>query len=341
MSPPEPASSEASSSESETGNLARRTPRLKLWERWRGLGSQKSERWRLARRLCCGLENIIQYGGQDGCSPDEEESGGRCWLVKPFCSPVSTQFSRLNSYCHVDKQHTPAAYMMCSGVQGWVTHGGSVAVSLGVSRVQSGGPGRVRRGVRQDPALRNRRTVGMIRWNHKRPAQFLQRSQDVLHPLHVRLLLPHLTKNRVRSQLQFPLLAKFNRRALLFATRASLAFKQPKRSASLRVWSSSCSSDFTFKAIKYESVQTHSFSTLFLRASQVFARRETSSAARYRAALGSGAELLGGGSSACGVSGVGCSACGVSGVGCSACGVLGVLSLPCKKRPTHCRSCRL
>lgn len=63
----------ASSSESEMANLVRRTAGLRLKERWRGLGSQKSELWRLARRLCWGLLNIIQYGGQEGCSPDVEE----------------------------------------------------------------------------------------------------------------------------------------------------------------------------------------------------------------------------------------------------------------------------
>ncbi len=94
-----------SSSESEMTDLVRRMVGLRLWERCLGLGSQKSEHWRLARRLCCGLLNIIQYGGQDGSSPDEEEGWGRCWLVKPLCSPVSTQFSRLNVYCHMNKPH--------------------------------------------------------------------------------------------------------------------------------------------------------------------------------------------------------------------------------------------
>lgn len=116
---PEPASSDASistscvafspsSSESEMVNLARRTAGFRLLERCRGLGSQKSELWRLARRLCCGLLNIIQYGGQEGKSPDdddkEEEEGWGCWwMVNLFCSPVSTQFSKLNSYCHMNK----------------------------------------------------------------------------------------------------------------------------------------------------------------------------------------------------------------------------------------------
>lgn len=39
-------------------------------------------------------------------------------------------------------------------------------------------------------------------------AQFLQRSQDVLHPLHVCLLFPHLTENRVCGQFQLPLLVQ-------------------------------------------------------------------------------------------------------------------------------------
>lgn len=50
----------SSSSDSEMVNLVRSTDRLRLWDRCRGLGSQKSELWRLARRLCCGLLNIIQ-----------------------------------------------------------------------------------------------------------------------------------------------------------------------------------------------------------------------------------------------------------------------------------------
>lgn len=95
-----------SSSDFDMGNLVHRMEELRLWERWRGLGSQKSELWRLASRLCWGLLNIIQYGGQDGSSPEEEESWGRCWLMKPLCSPVITHFSRLNSYCQVETQRT-------------------------------------------------------------------------------------------------------------------------------------------------------------------------------------------------------------------------------------------
>ena len=92
-----------SSSDSETINLVRRIVGVRLLERCRGFGSQKSEEWRLARRLCCGLLNTIQYGGQDGPNVDDD-SWGWCWMMKRLCSPVSTQFSSLNSYCHMDEQ---------------------------------------------------------------------------------------------------------------------------------------------------------------------------------------------------------------------------------------------
>lgn len=96
-----------SSSESEMVKVAQRSAGFRLWERCRGFGSQKSELWRLARRLCCGLLNIIQYGGQDGkCSEEEVDVCGRWWLLGPFCSPVNTQFSKLNSYCKFRKQWT-------------------------------------------------------------------------------------------------------------------------------------------------------------------------------------------------------------------------------------------
>lgn len=58
------------SSSSELENLFdERTAGLSVCEHFSGFGSQK---WRVAERFCCELPNIIQYGGQDGCSPDEE-----------------------------------------------------------------------------------------------------------------------------------------------------------------------------------------------------------------------------------------------------------------------------
>lgn len=92
------------SSEFEMKNLVCMTAGL-LWERCLGLGSPMSEKWWLDRRLCCGLLNIIQYGGQDGSSSDEEKSWGQCSLAKPLCTPISTLLSRLNSYCQMDKHH--------------------------------------------------------------------------------------------------------------------------------------------------------------------------------------------------------------------------------------------
>lgn len=86
----------------EMANMLCKTEELRLWECCLGLGCNMRQ---LARLLCCGLLNIIQYGGQDGTSPDDEEYWGWCWLMKPLCSPVSTQFSRLNSYCQMDKEH--------------------------------------------------------------------------------------------------------------------------------------------------------------------------------------------------------------------------------------------
>lgn len=90
------------SSEGEMVNLVRRMEELRLWDRCRGLGSQKSKLCRLA--FCCGLLNSIQYGGQDDSRLDEEKEGlSWCWVAKPLCSPVSTQFSRLNPYCQTCK----------------------------------------------------------------------------------------------------------------------------------------------------------------------------------------------------------------------------------------------
>lgn len=57
----------------EMTNMLRKTEGLRLLERCLGLGCNMSEQWQLARQLCCGLLNIIQYGGQDGTSPDDEE----------------------------------------------------------------------------------------------------------------------------------------------------------------------------------------------------------------------------------------------------------------------------
>lgn len=46
-----------------------RTSGIRLCEYFTVFGSQK---WLVAKRFGCELLSVIQYGGQDGCSPDEE-----------------------------------------------------------------------------------------------------------------------------------------------------------------------------------------------------------------------------------------------------------------------------
>lgn len=52
------------------------------------------------------LLSNIQYGGQDGCSPDAaEDCWGKCCSEPPLWSPARVHFSRLNSYCQINTRH--------------------------------------------------------------------------------------------------------------------------------------------------------------------------------------------------------------------------------------------